>query len=97
MPTPANQLYGGTVADFVDSMAEEMERALNQVRAENGMPVLPMGDARDRRMLFIAIARGVINHIQKKQEAFHISNDGGSSHNHQGHTTINVRRPPNLP
>lgn len=64
-----NQLYGGTIAAFADSMAEEIELAYNAVLAENGKKPLPAADAADRRMLFIAIARGVINHLQKKQKA----------------------------
>ena len=65
------QLYGGSIDSFADSMAEEIELALNAVRAEEGMAPLPLGD-RDRRILFIAIARGVINHLQKKNQAFEI-------------------------
>jgi hypothetical protein len=70
-----NQLYGGkinTATDshlFEDSMAEEIETAYNAVLAENGKAPLPSADPLDRRMLFIAIARGVINHLQKKQNA----------------------------
>jgi hypothetical protein len=65
------ELYGGSIDSFADSMAEEIELALNTVRVEEGMPPLPLGD-RDRRILFIAIARGVINHLQKKNGAFEI-------------------------
>ncbi|KHE93416.1 MAG: hypothetical protein K8F52_05615 [Candidatus Scalindua rubra] len=93
MPVPI-KLYGGKLNDFEDSMAEEIEKALNQVRSEEGMPALPTGD-KDRRMLFIAIARGVINHLQKKQEGFTVTVTDG--HSHSGHTSINVKRPPNIP
>lgn len=65
------ELYGGSIEDFADSMAYEIEVALNAVRAEEGLDPLPAGD-RDRRILFIAIARGVINHLQKKNQAFEI-------------------------
>lgn len=65
------ELYGGSIDNFADSMAEEIELALNAVRQEEGMAPLPLGD-RDRRILFIAIARGVINHLQKKNQAFEI-------------------------
>lgn len=66
------ELYGGSIDSFADSMAEEIELALNAVRVEEGMAALPLGD-RDRRILFIAIARGVINHLQKKNQAFEIA------------------------
>ncbi|MCW5983247.1 MAG: hypothetical protein KIT09_34470 [Bryobacteraceae bacterium] len=64
-----NQLYGGTINDFADSMAEEIEFAYNAVLAENGKEPLPTANPEDRRMLFVAIARGVINHLQKKRKA----------------------------
>jgi hypothetical protein len=88
------ELYGGTIDEFADSMAEEMEKALNKVRAEEHMSPLPTGD-KDRRMLFIAIARGVINHLQKKQEGVTFSVTDG--HTHNGHATIIVKPPPELP
>ena len=65
----ANTLYGGRLADFDDSMAHEIEAAYNAVLQESGKAPLPAAGADDRRMLFIAIARGVINHLQKKQAA----------------------------
>lgn len=71
----ADELYGGNLADYEDSMAEEMEIALNQVRGEAGLDSLPSGDT-DRQMLFIAIARGVINHLQKMKNAFEIQVNG---------------------
>jgi hypothetical protein len=64
-----DKLYGGTIAEFTDSMAEEIELAYNAVLAENGKNTLPVADPADRRMLFIAISRGVINHLQKKKKA----------------------------
>lgn len=68
-----NQLYGGAVNDFADSMAQEIENAYNAVLAENGRPALPDADKKDRRMLFIAISRGVINHLNKKQKAISVT------------------------
>ena len=64
-----NALYGGSIADFADSMAQEIENAYNAVLLENGKQTLPTAGADDLRMLFIAISRGVINHLQKKQKA----------------------------
>ena len=74
-----NQLYGGRIDTpqdshlFEDSMADEIEKAYNAVLAENGKAPLPSADPLDRRMLFIAIARGVINHLQKKQKAITVT------------------------
>ena len=86
----ANKLYGGSISDFTDSMAEEIETALNQVRVEEGLEALALGD-KDRRMLFIAIARGVINHLKKKEQAFQVHVDG--THPADGFPTIDVKEP----
>jgi hypothetical protein len=64
-----DKLYGGSINDFADSMAQEIETAYSAVLVENGKAPLPSADPNDRRMLFIAISRGVINHMQKKQKA----------------------------
>lgn len=86
----AHELYGGSLADFEDSMAEEIEQALNAVRAEEGMEPVPPGK-RDMRMLFIAISRGVINHLKKNEQAFQVSVDG--VHPAQGFPEIQVKEP----
>jgi hypothetical protein len=85
------ELYGGSIDNFADSMAREIELALNAVRVEEGMTPLSLGD-RDRRILFIAIARGVINHLQKKNQAFEIEyQDDGVTRT--THPTIKVKVP----
>lgn len=95
-------LYGGKINAFANSMAEEMEKALNEVRGEENMTSIPIGD-RDRRMLFIAISRGVINHLKNKEQAFTIKgSDTGTStststHNHDGYTKIEVKLPSDVP
>jgi hypothetical protein len=65
----AIELYAGTLADFNDSMALAME-------TEYAALAGPLSDAPDeiraRRIMFIAIARGVIKHLQAKQDAFAI-------------------------
>jgi hypothetical protein len=73
MPT---QLYGGTMASFADSMAEEIEKAFTAVRTENGKDPVPAANRDDLRLLYIAIARGVINHMKKKEQAFAVSVNG---------------------
>ena len=77
-----NKLYGGTLADFdtVDNMAKEIESAFAVVRAAAGITdPLPTGDnARDMRMMFLAIASGVINHLKNNPAAFVVEvQDGG--------------------
>lgn len=89
----ADELYGGSLGSFADSMADEIEQALNAVRKEAGMEPLPTSDAKDRHILFVAIARGVINHLKAKEKAFQIKVDGGA-HTHTGSLSIQVKPPP---
>ena len=84
MTTPANRVYAGTLADFDDSLAEEIEIAMAALSGP--LPSAPPKLVEDRRKLFIAIARGVINHLKKHQAAVEITLDGV---NHV--TTIRVR------
>jgi hypothetical protein len=84
MTTPANRVYAGTLIDFDDSMAQEIEIVLSALSGP--LPSAPQKAVDDRRKLFIAIANGVINHLQKHQAAIEITLDGS---NHV--TTIRVR------
>jgi hypothetical protein len=67
------QLYGGSLTDFAGSLADEIEEAFRDVRSEAGLPPPPQDE--DARMLFIAIGRGVVAHLQKNQDAFAIHVD----------------------
>lgn len=63
---------------FADSMAEAIETALNDLLAAEGKPTVPTDDSpetRDRRILFVAISRGVINHLVNNEDAFTIRRD----------------------
>jgi hypothetical protein len=64
------QLYGGSLNDLAKSLAAEIEDALREVRFEAGLD--PPPDDEDRRMLFIAIGRGVVAHLKSQQAAFKI-------------------------
>lgn len=75
MPT---ELYAGTLTDFNDSMAKEIEDALSGLVGP--LPSAPEKLVNDRRALFIAIANGVINHLQNKQAALEIEFDVGLVH-----------------
>jgi hypothetical protein len=67
---------GGVLpTEFAGSMAEAMEVALNQLLSATGKPTVPTDDSdevRDRRILFVAIARGVIDHLVDNEDAFTI-------------------------
>jgi hypothetical protein len=58
------ELKAGTLDDFSNSMAAAMERAFDLVwNARWGTP-LPTQTRDDRRLLFVAIAQGVIRHLK---------------------------------
>ena len=84
MTTPVNRIYAGTLADFDDSMAREIEIALNVLSGP--FPSAPQKAVDDRRKLFIAIANGVINHMKNHQAAIEVTLESGVHV-----TTIRVR------
>lgn len=89
----STKLYAGSFADYTDSMAQEIETALNNLRQQKGLDPLPPGD-QDRQMLFIAIATGVITHLQKKEAALKISfSVTGDAQNIDEYPDIQVRNP----
>jgi hypothetical protein len=60
-------LKAGHVNDFADSMAESIEQAMQQeLLLTEGIP-LPSAGASDRRLLFVAIARGVLQYLKTHQ------------------------------
>jgi hypothetical protein len=75
------QSAGAIPAEFSGSMAKAIEDALNTLLQQEGRPQLPVdnsAETRDRRMLFVAIARGVVNHLVANQAAFTIHRDDGT-------------------
>jgi hypothetical protein len=67
---------------FLDSMAHEIERELNALMINDGLPPLGMDaddrNVRDRRRLFVAIARGVVKHLADNPGAFAITTNNSS-------------------
>jgi hypothetical protein len=74
------QLYAGQLATFdvEDSMARSIEQALTSLMGP--LPSAPETLVNDRRILFLAIARGVINHLKLQENAFRIEFDVGVHH-----------------
>jgi hypothetical protein len=71
----------GNPAAFVGSMAEAIESALNALLTAEGRPALPIdnsAESRDRRMLFVAIAQGVVSHLAAHQGALVVRADNGT-------------------
>ena len=77
------RLEAGTLTQidaFTGSMAHAMEKAMEKEwRNVKGTP-LPVAGREDLRLMFAAIAQGVVRHLKNNEEAFHtLSND---SHAH---------------
>ena len=71
---------GGQAAQFAGSMAAAMEAKLNVLLAAEGRPTVPTDDSaetRDRRVLFLAIAQGIVDHLVANEDAFVIEGDDG--------------------
>jgi hypothetical protein len=81
MPPPLDYLHGGSLsdADGADTMAAEIRKALVEARCEAGITQpLPTGqNATDMNILFLAIARGVLNHLQKHPHAIQVKVESG--------------------
>jgi hypothetical protein len=89
-----NQLHGGTLADFdfTDNMAKEIESAYKAARILAGITdPLPSGArANDMRMMFVAIANGVINHLKNNPKAFAVESTDGTITLDGTVTSVNV-------
>lgn len=94
-----NQLYGGTLADFdsVDNMAKEIETAFAFIRSTaqpTGAGItqpLPSGpNAQDMRLLFVAIARGVIQHLVNNPQALQVQLTTGFPNSDGVVTSVNT-------
>lgn len=62
---------------FRNSMAAAIEAALNDALDDDGKPTFETEDnsaeTRDRRVLFVAIAQGVINYLNSNEAAFKVN------------------------
>lgn len=63
-------------SQFINSMASTIEQELNDLMVMDGLPALSMDSSdesiRDRRRLFVAIARGVVKHLVDNKNAVDI-------------------------
>lgn len=78
-------LYAGSVPDFENSLAAAIERAFAQELLELKGATLPDSSAQERRMLFCAIAQGVLGYLSAHQSELRVSVDLGSG---TGHVTF---------
>jgi len=63
----ADKLRPGTMNDFSASMAEAMQEALDAAKREHGGPLAPSDQT---KLLFVAVAQGVVKHLARNPEAF---------------------------
>jgi hypothetical protein len=95
----ANALKGGTVDNFASSLASYIDKAMqNEWQAVKGEP-LPTGDqgADDRKILFAAIAQGVLKFLVDHRDDLITSDeseDGVTTHRHTMAFTVNTYRTP---
>jgi hypothetical protein len=72
----AHQLKPGTLSSFANSMAERIERELDDMMFADGIPRMNTDasdqSVRDRRRLFVAIARGVVLHLSDNKAAIKV-------------------------
>lgn len=82
----------GSLASFGNSMASEIEAQLNATLLADGLPGLPMGntqDVRDRRRLFVAIARGVVKYLKQHEADIVVKyTDDGIQHTTNAKLTV---------
>ena len=80
MGSPAS---AGTPAVYANSMAAHIEQAFNALLEEEGLPRMPddnSKESRDRRRLFVAIARGIVRHLDERRAAITVTvpEEGGT-------------------
>lgn len=71
-----------TPSAFQNSMAQEIEKAMNSLLQREGKPTLAddnTPETRDRRMVFAAIAQGVCEHLSKQQTSFTVKGVTGAT------------------
>ena len=65
-------------------MARAMELALNEFLSSEGKPTMATdnsAETRDRRIMFLAISKGIIDHLVTNQAAFEIQDTLGTPQN----------------
>lgn len=53
------------------SMAQAMMEAYKRLRQQRGLPMVPEGP--QSKLLFLAIAQGLVEHLEDNQEAFDVT------------------------
>lgn len=83
-------LKAGHVADFGGSMAEAIEQAFQSEWIAAKTTALPQAGAVDRKILFIAVAQGVLNYLEAHKSDLVTSNKNDTASGHSHILDINV-------
>lgn len=81
----------GSLGDFSGSMAAAIESELNAMLVNDGLPGLPVDsspETRDRRRLFVAIARGVVRHLRDNQASIVVPYEADGSNRSTSATLV---------
>lgn len=80
-----DQLKAGTPYDRAGSMAGAIEAALDELLRARGRPSLAASgpEAEYMRVLLVAVAQGVVNHLVDNPGAFATTSDGDPKHTHE--------------
>jgi len=77
------KLKAGTVADFNNSLAAEIETAMKaEWLAVKGFPLPSPKGEEDRRILFVAIARGLLKFLTDHRYDIETDDESGDPHDH---------------
>ena len=72
-------LKAGTVDEIAGTMVQAMENAMEQLWLAEKGENLPEAGSDDRRLLFAAIAQGVVRHLADNPDAFDVEVDTGTT------------------
>jgi hypothetical protein len=82
------ELKAGTIADQSGSMAKAMEEAF-MAEWPNVMKNQPLPEPNDQmRLLFIAVAQGIVRHLVANPDAFVVSVASAINHSHAASISI---------
>ena len=85
------KLKPGRVSDFAASMAEAMDKAFQEEWRMVKRTTLSSLGQEERRILLVAIAQGIVAHLQLRAEAIQVEVQVDSTSHHGGGTAVDVK------
>jgi len=79
-------LKAGRIGDIADSLAGDMDAAM--IEEWNRVKDVPLPNdpeiAKDRQLIFVAVARGMLNYLERREDRIGTTTeDGDGNHSHQ--------------